>query len=162
MERFGVGHAAASMGLSMYVIGYGVGPLLFAPLCEIPAIGRNGVYTPTFTLFIIICVPTALVNNYGGLLVLRFLQGVLGSPCLANGAASVADIVSSSCLCTRLTRECAAVNISQFPIHMLALYLSCWTAACFWGPALGPVMASFAVTAKGYADPLRFPHLTEN
>src|SRR5687767_11295413 len=77
----------------------GLGPLLFAPLCEIPAVGRNGVYTPTFTLFIIICVPTAVVDNYGGLLVLRFLQGVLCSPCLANGAASVGDIVSHCLKC---------------------------------------------------------------
>jgi DHA1 family multidrug resistance protein-like MFS transporter len=98
MARFGVGPAAAALGLSLYVIGYGLGPLLFAPLCEIPAIGRNGVYTPTFTLFIIMCVPTAVVDNFGGLLVLRFLQGFLSSPCLANGAASIGDMVSLSLL----------------------------------------------------------------
>jgi MFS family permease len=80
----------------------GIGPLLFAPLCEIPAIGRNGVYTPTFTLFIIICVPTAVVDNFGGLLVLRLLQGILCSPCLANGAASVGDMVSA---CTNIICE---------------------------------------------------------
>ncbi|OAP64307.1 hypothetical protein AYL99_00279 [Fonsecaea erecta] len=129
MQRFGVGEAAAAMGLSMYVIGYGIGPLLFAPLCEIPAIGRNGVYTPAFILFVIICVPTAVVDNYAGLLVLRFIQGFLSSPCLANGAASVGDM---------------------FSLLMLPVYLSSWTAACFWGPALGPVVASFAVTAEGW------------
>ncbi|EXJ66397.1 uncharacterized protein A1O5_10549 [Cladophialophora psammophila CBS 110553] len=129
MQRFGVSEAAAAMGLSIYVIGYGVGPLLFAPLCEIPAIGRNGVYTPAFILFVIICVPTAVVDNYAGLLVLRFLQGFLCSPCLANGAASVGDM---------------------FSLLMLPVYLSSWTAACFWGPALGPVVASFAVTAEGW------------
>jgi DHA1 family multidrug resistance protein-like MFS transporter len=34
MQRFGVGEFKASMGLALYVLGYGVGPLLFAPLSE--------------------------------------------------------------------------------------------------------------------------------
>ena len=57
------------------VAGYGLGPLLFAPLSEIAAIGRNWVYVPTFFLFVILSIPTALVKNYAGLLVLRFLTG---------------------------------------------------------------------------------------
>jgi DHA1 family multidrug resistance protein-like MFS transporter len=34
MQRFGVGEFKASLGLALYVLGYGVGPLLFAPLSE--------------------------------------------------------------------------------------------------------------------------------
>lgn len=30
------------------------------------------------------------------------------------------------------------------------MYLSVWTAACFWGPAIGPLVAGFAVQAKGF------------
>lgn len=63
-------------------------------MSEIAIFGRNWVYLPTFILFVIISVPTALVKNYAGLLVLRFLQGFFGSPCLANGGATVGDIVS--------------------------------------------------------------------
>jgi hypothetical protein len=48
----------------------------------------------TFGLFVILCVPTALVNNLPGLLVLRFLQGFFGSPCLATGGASIGDLYS--------------------------------------------------------------------
>lgn len=47
----------------------------------------------TFGIFVILCVPTALVNNFAGLLVLRFLQGFFGSPCLATGGASLQDLV---------------------------------------------------------------------
>ena len=57
------------------IIGYGLGPLLFAPLSEIAAVGRNWVYVPTFFLFVVLSIPTALVTNYAGLLVLRFLTG---------------------------------------------------------------------------------------
>lgn len=94
MYRFHVGATPAAMGLAIYVIGYGIGPLLWAPLSEIPAIGRNLVYVPTFFLFVILSIPTAVVDNYAGLLVLRFLTGFFGSPCLANGGASVGDMVS--------------------------------------------------------------------
>ena len=94
MEKFNVGATPAAIGLAIYVVGYGVGPLLFAPLSEIASIGRNWVYIPTFFLFVILSIPTAVVNNYAGLLVLRFLTGFFGSPCLANGGASVGDMVS--------------------------------------------------------------------
>lgn len=94
MERFHVGATPAAVGLAIYVIGYGIGPLLFAPLSEIPSIGRNWVYIPTFFLFVILSIPTAVVDNYAGLLVLRFLTGFFGSPCLANGGATVGDMVS--------------------------------------------------------------------
>jgi DHA1 family multidrug resistance protein-like MFS transporter len=94
MERFGVGPTPAALGLAIYVVGYGIGPLLWAPLSEIPAIGRNWVYAPTFFLFVILSIPTAVVDNYAGLLVLRFLTGFFGSPCLANGGASIGDLVS--------------------------------------------------------------------
>lgn len=63
MEQFGVGHAAASLPLSLYVLAYGLAPLLFGPLTEIPIIGRNSIYIITFVLFFIISIPTAIVNN---------------------------------------------------------------------------------------------------
>lgn len=92
MERFGVSNLKATLGLAMYVLGYGVGPLLFSPLAEIPRIGRNPVYIITFALFFILSFPTAFVNSFAGLIVLRFLQGFFGSPCLATGGASLGDM----------------------------------------------------------------------
>ena len=35
MEAFRVGPTAASLGLALYVLGYGVGPLLWSPMSEI-------------------------------------------------------------------------------------------------------------------------------
>ena len=77
----------------------GTGPLLFSPLSEIPIIGRNPPYIITFAIFVILCVPTALVDNFAGLLVLRFLQGFFGSPCLATGGATFGDLVGLSGKC---------------------------------------------------------------
>lgn len=94
MKEFGVSTLVATLGLSLYVLGYGVGPLVFSPLSEIPAIGRNPVYIVTMFLFVIISIPTAFVGNFPGLMVLRFLQGFFGSPCLASGGASIGDLYS--------------------------------------------------------------------
>jgi DHA1 family multidrug resistance protein-like MFS transporter len=88
---FGISDVAAALGLSLYVIAYGIEPLLFAPLSEMPAIGRNPPYIYTYIIFVALCVATALVDNFGGLLVLRVLLGFFGSPCLANAGASYSD-----------------------------------------------------------------------
>lgn len=94
MKEFGVDTLLATLGLSLYVLGYGIGPLVFSPMSEIPVIGRNPVYIVTMFLFVIISIPTALVKNFAGLMVLRFLQGFFGSPCLASGGASIQDMYS--------------------------------------------------------------------
>ena len=94
MEHFGVSQIKATLGLSLYVLGYGIGPLIFSPLSEIPRIGRNPVYIVTMILFVVISIPTALVNSWSGLMALRFFQGFFGSPCLASGGASLGDMYS--------------------------------------------------------------------
>jgi MFS transporter, DHA1 family, multidrug resistance protein len=65
-------------------------------MSEIPVIGRNWVFAPTFFLFTILSIPTAVVSNYAGLLVLRFLTGFFSSPAVANGGAVIGDLVRIS------------------------------------------------------------------
>lgn len=93
-KAFHVSEIKATLGLALYVLGYGVGPLIFSPLSEIPRIGRNPVYVATMFLFVILSIPTAFAHNYAGLMVLRFLTGFFGSPCLASGGASLGDMYS--------------------------------------------------------------------
>ncbi|KAI5195377.1 MFS general substrate transporter [Aureobasidium subglaciale] len=124
MIAFGVSAPVSSLGLALYVLGYGCGPLLFSPLSEVPRFGRNSTYVATYAIFVILCIPTALVNNIGGLLFLRFLQGFFGSPCLATGPATMQDIFS----------------LIKFP-YILAV----WTSFSYCGPAVGPVLSGFAV-----------------
>ncbi|KAL8663999.1 MAG: hypothetical protein Q9202_003416 [Teloschistes flavicans] len=126
---FHVGPTAASLPLALYVLAYGIGPLFFSPLSEIPVIGRNPVYMSTFALFVILSIPTALAKSFGALLVLRFLQGFLGSPCLATGGASMQDMYS---------------------LLKLPYALALWVSAAYCGPALGPLLSGFAVPVKGW------------
>lgn len=129
IEIFDVGYTAASLPLALYVLAYGIGPLFFSPLSEIPIIGRNPIYLITFFLFVILSIPTALAKSFAGLLVLRFLQGFLGSPCLATGGATMQDMYS---------------------LLELPYAFTVWVSAAYCGPAIGPLLSGFAVPVKGW------------
>lgn len=129
VEQMGVSDNVAALGLSMYVLGYGIGPLIFSPLSEIPIIGRNPPYMVTLGIFVIISIPTAVVNNFPALVVLRFLQGFFGSPCLATGGASIGDIYS---------------------LLKLPYFLTGWAAFATAGPAIGPLISGFSVPATNW------------
>ncbi|KAG9000451.1 hypothetical protein FRB94_005421 [Tulasnella sp. JGI-2019a] len=78
----------ANPRLTLYVLAYGIGPMLLSPLQELPSWGRNPIYIFTAFVFVVLEIPTALAKNIAGLLVLRFLGGFFASPALATGGAS--------------------------------------------------------------------------
>ncbi|KAL1959168.1 hypothetical protein VTO42DRAFT_2673 [Malbranchea cinnamomea] len=79
--------------ISVFLIGYIVGPLFLAPLSEV--YGRRILLLGTFFLYILFTLGTALVNNFPGLLVLRLLAGTAASAPLAIVGAVYADIFES-------------------------------------------------------------------
>ena len=102
-EYFGVSEIVSVLGLSLFgrltsiclarkliklVVGYGIGPLFLAPITEIPQIGRNLPYIVPLAIFCILQVPTALVDNFAGFCILRFVAGFVSSPPLATGGES--------------------------------------------------------------------------
>ena len=91
-ETFGVSRVAATLGLTLFVLGYGIGPMLWSPMSEVPQIGRGPIYISTLALFVVLQVPTALATNFGMLLAFRFITGFVGSPSLATGGASIGDM----------------------------------------------------------------------
>lgn len=130
VERvFGVSQVAATLGLTLFVAGYGVGPMLWSPMSEIPFVGRNPVYILTLAVFVIFQVPTALATNFGMLLAFRFLTGFFGSPVLATGGATLSDIYSP--------------RKRPYPIGI-------WGISAVCGPTLGPLVGGFAAQAKGW------------
>ncbi|KAF3480836.1 Cycloheximide resistance protein [Arthroderma uncinatum] len=129
MDIYGVPQSVGSLGLALVLLGYGIGPMLFSPLSEIAALGRNPPYLVTLVIFMIITVLTAVVDNAPGFLVLRFLQGFFGSPCLATGAASLADVTS-------------LVNLPY------GLWI--WGTFATSAPAVAPTIAGFSSVVKGW------------
>lgn len=133
MQQFGVSYAAASLGLALFVFGYGSGAMIFSPLSEIPVLGRNWIYIITLVMYLAFSIGAAVAPKYGGLITLRFLAGFVGSPALATGGATLQDMYS---------------------IVKLPYGIAIWVAAASMGPALGPVMGGFATEAKTWRWPL--------
>jgi len=83
----------------------------------------------TFGIFVVLCIPTALIDNLPGFLVLRFFQGFFGSPCLSTGGATIGDMYS---------------------LIQLPYFLAGWAGFATGGPALGPLISGFSVPVKGW------------
>jgi len=129
MQYFGLGQVTVTLGLSLFVVGYAVGPLFLSPITEIPHIGRTLPYIVCLFLFTVLQVPTALVTNFAGFAILRFLAGFVGSPPLATGGASIQDMYTP---------------------HKVPYAMGLWGLSAASAPALAPIVASFAVEAKGW------------
>lgn len=81
----------ASMVVSIYVIGYALGPLVVAPLSEM--YGRLVVYHVSNGLFLVFNIGCALSTNVGMLIAFRFLAGCVGVTPIVLGGASIADVM---------------------------------------------------------------------
>ncbi|TKY85602.1 hypothetical protein EX895_005764 [Sporisorium graminicola] len=133
MEHFHVGLTKATLGLSLFVLGYAFGPMFLSPLSEVPAIGRNWTYIPSMIIFVIFNMIAALSPNYSTLMAMRFWTGFLGSPALATGGASISDMYEG-------------VGVA-FPIAI-------WAVGAVCGPVLGPVIGGFSAMNLGWRWPL--------
>ncbi|KAJ7491205.1 major facilitator superfamily domain-containing protein [Mycena latifolia] len=80
MEQFNVSLVLATSGLTLYIIGYGLGPMFLAPLQEIPSIGRMPVYIYTLVIFVVFQAVIVTAKNIPTILVSRFLTGA----CMAD------------------------------------------------------------------------------
>jgi DHA1 family multidrug resistance protein-like MFS transporter len=127
--QFGVGSQTVLLGLSMFVLAYGVGPLIFGPITEIPVVGRGWVYSLSFIVTFVLSFPTATVNSFSGLIALRFFQGFFGSVGIAIGGASIGDVV----------------DFLYFPYG-----LTWWILAFWWAPPIGYVQCFAAVVESIY------------
>ena len=135
MQEMQVSRAKATLPLTFFAIGYGIGPMVFSPLSENARFGRNTIYIVTLFIFFILQIPTALVTDIASLTVLRLLAGFFASPVLATGGASIGDVIS---------RE-----------HM-PMALSWWTAGTFCAPSVGPLIGAALTVAGGYHWPFWF------
>jgi MFS transporter, DHA1 family, multidrug resistance protein len=122
-KSFGVSSVQATVGLTLFVLGYGLGPMLFSPMSEVPYIGRTPIYLGTLAIFVAIQGATTQVTTYSSLMALRFLGGFFGSPVLATGGATCADMYAPA-------KRAYAISI--------------WGVAAVCGPALGPVLGGYA------------------
>ncbi|GAA5854418.1 hypothetical protein JCM9279_001039 [Rhodotorula babjevae] len=133
MVEYGVSQTVTILGLSLFILGYGIGPMFFSPLQETPHLGRNPVYYAAIFLFTLFQAPILKPTNLTCILIFRFLTGFVGSPILATGGASMADL---------------------FEPRYVPYAMGVWSVGAVCGPILGPVVASFAAMNKGWRWPI--------
>ncbi|RDW74892.1 caffeine resistance protein [Coleophoma cylindrospora] len=129
IKEFGVSEVVATLGLSLFVLGYGLGPMLFSPMSEMPTIGRSRIYFWTLFTFVLLQLPTGYAVNIAMLLVFRFLTGFFRGPVLATGGATIIDM---------------------YPPIEVPQWISIFGACGVLGPVLGPLVGGFAAQAKGW------------
>ena len=85
--------AEVSLSVSIYVLGFGIGPIVFAPVSDV--VGRIIIYRIVVFGYACMSVGCAMSNSVGMLIAFRFLAGCFGAAPIAIGAAAVADIFKS-------------------------------------------------------------------
>ncbi|KAI4197196.1 MAG: hypothetical protein LQ350_006084 [Teloschistes chrysophthalmus] len=126
-EFHNTSEALSSFAVSVYVLGFGIGPLILAPSSELW--GRNIVFNVTNVLFVIFNVACALSDSLALLTGFRFLAGCAGSAALTIGGGTIADVIRP---------EKRGRAVALFVVGPVL------------GPSLGPVAGGFLAEAAGW------------
>lgn len=125
--RFSLKGVLTEASQSLFVLGFAIGPLLWAPLSEL--FGRQVLYITTYAALTAFNAGAAGSQNIETLLILRFFAGAFGSSPLTNAGGVIADM---------------------FPARERGLAMTLFAAAPFMGPALGPIVGGFVGETVGW------------
>ncbi|KAM0350515.1 hypothetical protein ACHAPU_002995 [Fusarium lateritium] len=125
--EFQISQEVATLGVSLFVLGFAIGPLLWAPLSEM--FGRQYLFIGTYAALTAFNAGCAGATNPGGLIAMRFFAGAFGSSPLTNAGGTIADM---------------------FPAAQRGLAMAIFAAAPFLGPVLGPVIGGFLGMNAGW------------
>lgn len=120
--RFGVSQEKTMVGLTVYLIGLSLAPVIGAPLSE--KFGRKWIYVGMIPSSMVFMAGTVASTNMNSVLVCRFFTGLFGSPVLAIAAGTIADL---------------------WDIDMLVIAMTIFSLAPLMGPVLGPIIGGYAV-----------------
>lgn len=121
-EEFGVSQEVMILGVTFYVVGFALGPLVFGPLSEL--YGRRRPLMAGMLGFLIFQIPIGVANNLQTIFVCRFFGGAFGSAALAIVPGMAVDLFD--------------------PVERGVATMA-YAAAVFAGPAVGPIVGEFTV-----------------
>ncbi|KAG8677986.1 hypothetical protein FRC09_020221, partial [Ceratobasidium sp. 395] len=126
-KEFHVSEEVVNLTVTLFVVGFGVGPLVFAPLSEI--LGRYPVYCISMGLYFIFTLPSALAPNIGCLIASRALAGIASSAPMTNVGGTLADI---------------------WDVEERGVAMAIFSASIFMGPCVGPLIGGFIGETIGW------------
>lgn len=127
IQEFHVDQEIAILGVSLFVLGFAIGPLLWAPLSEL--FGRQLLFIYTYAALTAFNAGACASRNIETLLVLRFFAGAFGSSPLTNAGGTISDM---------------------FPASQRGLVMAAFSMAPFLGPVLGPIIGGFLGMYAGW------------
>ncbi|PVH72068.1 MFS general substrate transporter [Cadophora sp. DSE1049] len=127
LATFQISTEVATLGISVFVLGFAIGPLLWAPLSEL--YGRQILFFSTYAMLTAFNAGAAGAQNIQTLIILRFFAGAFGSSPLTNAGGVIADM---------------------FPASERGLAMSIFAAAPFLGPVIGPIVGGFLGQTEGW------------
>ncbi|KAF2086226.1 MFS general substrate transporter [Saccharata proteae CBS 121410] len=127
LAQFEVNSEIVTLGISLFVIGFAIGPLLWAPMSEL--FGRQYLFMGTYAMLTIFNAAAAGSQNIQTLIILRFFAGAFGSSPLTNAGGVIADM---------------------FPASQRGLAMTLFASAPFLGPTLGPIVGGFVGETIGW------------
>ena len=125
--QFSVSDEIFILGVALFVLGFAVGPLFWAPLSEL--YGRQAIFILTYGMLTAFNAGAAGAQNIQTLIILRFFAGAFGSSPLTNTGGVIADI---------------------FPASQRGLVMAGFASAPFMGPVLGPIVGGFVGETVGW------------
>ncbi|EMC92415.1 hypothetical protein BAUCODRAFT_77726 [Baudoinia panamericana UAMH 10762] len=121
-EQFGVSEEVMILSVSLYVVGFACGPLVWGPLSEV--FGRRIPLMIGMFGFLIFQIPVGVANNVATIFLARFFAAAFGAAPLAIVAGMYVDFWDPT---------------------MRAIATQAFAAAVFAGPATGPIVGEFTV-----------------
>lgn len=118
--ELGTSRLLSTVGLSVYVLGIALGPLLTSPLSE--WFGRKPIYLASWFMFTIWNIPPAVAKKIPIIIISRFFAGFTGGTFLAVSGGTVRDLFTDDTI--------------QKPMALVS-------SAPFIGPCFGPLIGGF-------------------
>ncbi|KAK4506249.1 hypothetical protein PRZ48_004214 [Zasmidium cellare] len=118
-SRFHIGSEVTVLVISLYVLGFAVGPLMWAPISEV--YGRKWSLIPAMFVLALFSIGTAVAKNPETVFITRFFAGVFGSAPVSNVSACLGDLYQPSA---------RGIAVTFYAVMVVG------------GPTLGPVIGS--------------------
>jgi len=146
----GISGEAAVLVISLYIVGFAVGPLIWAPTSEVW--GRKVSMLPAMVGLGLFSIGTAVGKNAQTIIICRFFSGVFGSAPVSNVSAALGDIYAPN-----------PRGMSRHGVHTIPLYdtdhipagqaMTFYAIAVVGGPTIGPVIGSSLTVNVGFRWP---------
>ncbi|KAK5221432.1 hypothetical protein LTS03_000828 [Exophiala xenobiotica] len=121
-EEFGVGMQTATLGTTLFLLAFGIGPLLWAPLSEV--YGRKNAVLPPMFVAACFSFGTAAAKDLQTIMITRFFAGFFASAPVTNTGGVLSDL---------------------FPSSQRGIAIASYAMAVVIGPVFGPIVGAALV-----------------